>query len=131
MTDKRFDRVHWLLSMITPSVLGVPLKLFALRDAIDPRPDARVYLQIEYQAPEPHGGGEVKSWRGRKWYLSEYMTDDEVVKTAYLAVRTAVEHEVMEGFLLDGQRVFNPHTPYHVLMDVAVVEVVREPMVKG
>lgn len=44
--------------------------------------EPRVYLQIKYWAQD-HGKGRKKLWKGRKWYLSEYMTDDEIIKTAY------------------------------------------------
>ena len=55
------------------------------------------------------------------------MTDDEVVKTAYAAFKAAVEHEVMEGFKVDGQVLFNPHTPYEELLKVSNIEVKRKP----
>lgn len=53
--------------------------------------------------------GKPTSWRGRKWLLSEHMTDGEVVQTIFLATRVAIEHEMREQFLFMGQAIFDPH----------------------
>ena len=53
--------------------------------------------------------GEALQQRSRKWRLSQYMTDGEVVQTALLSVLTANEHEVREAFSWDGLQVFGPH----------------------
>jgi len=53
--------------------------------------------------------GKDLSWVGRKWRLSEHMTDGEIVQTAFLAIMTALEHEARERFTYKGQRVFGPH----------------------
>lgn len=49
------------------------------------------------------------SWKGRKWPLSQHMTDGEIVQTAFLACMTAVEHEIRETFFYKGQPIFDPH----------------------
>jgi len=46
----------------------------------------------------------------RKWYISLYSTDSEVIRTAYLAAIQAEMHEINENFLYDGVRLFDPHT---------------------
>lgn len=53
--------------------------------------------------------GTPMPWRGRKWLLSDHMTDGEVVQTAWLAFQVALEHEMRETFLYKGQAVFDPH----------------------
>ncbi len=78
--------------------------------------DGILYLQIEAE-----GHGET-IWRGRKWRLSPYMTEGEVVRTAFLAALAFVEHELREGFRYEGAAVFGPHIPIRALIDAA-----REP----
>lgn len=52
---------------------------------------------------------------GRKWMLSEHMTDSELVQTAFKACLAWEEHECRESFLYRGQRVFGPHFDVDVL----------------
>lgn len=122
--SQNINRVQTLLSQIETSVLGVPFEIIV-------RPDqtydaGRLFLQVAYTAPCTKTN-KPTDYKGRKWYLSSHMTDDEIVKTAYAAVKTAVEHEVMEGFRIGGSPLFNPHTPYTTLMQVAGVEQYRKP----
>jgi hypothetical protein len=48
-------------------------------------------------------------WRGRKWMLSEHMTDGEIVQTAFMAVLAAQEHEAREQFKYRGAAILDPH----------------------
>ncbi len=64
-------------------------------------------------------------WRGRKWYISEYMTQDEVVKTVYAAFEASVKHEIMEGFKVDGITLFNPHVNFEELLKISHKEIKR------
>jgi len=131
------QRVQLLLKHISASVMGKTIKLTAKPDQIsqfftmiDEDFEPRVYIQAIYESP-CQKTGEVSEWKGRKHYLSDYMTDDEVVKTAYVAVKMAVEHEVMEGFKFDGKTVFNPHVNYEDLLSVSDKEVTRKPHFKS
>lgn len=54
--------------------------------------------------------GLVEAQHCRKWYISSYSTETEVVRTAWKAVLAAVEHEAAERFKYRGVRVENPHT---------------------
>lgn len=87
-------------------------------------PEPRVFIQIIYTAPNTKGE-DNEVWKGRKWYLSEHMTDDEIVKTAYLAFRTCVEHEVLESFKVDGAPIFNPHVDFEELIKISHKEIKR------
>lgn len=87
-------------------------------------PRARVFIQLQYSS-KCNKGGEQEEWRGRKWYLSEHMTDDEIVKTCYTAFKTCVEHEVMEGFQVDGKILFNPHLNFEELLKISDKEIKR------
>jgi hypothetical protein len=63
--------------------------------------------------------------RGRKWRVSPYMLDDEIVKTVWLAFEVAVKHELLEGFRFSGELVFNPHTPFSKFVEASRTEVFR------
>jgi hypothetical protein len=84
----------------------------------------RVYIQVSYNT-ECTKTGKSEVWHGRKFYLSDHMTDDEIIKTAYVAFKMAVEHEVMEGFKVNNTVLFNPHTDYKALLSVSDKEVKR------
>lgn len=45
----------------------------------------------------------------RKWYISTWATDSEIINTAYLAAQQAMIHEFMEQFLYDGLILRDPH----------------------
>jgi hypothetical protein len=53
--------------------------------------------------------GQRTTQRGRKWYISRFMTEDEIFRTCLLAVRVFEEHEVYERFRVDGRRYLGPH----------------------
>jgi hypothetical protein len=94
------------------------------------RNSGRVFIQIVYHAPCIKTG-QILEWHGRKWYLSEHMTEDEIVKTCYAAFEAAVKHEVMEGFKIGGIAPFNPHVDYKQLLAISHMEVQREPINKA
>ena len=85
----------------------------------------RIYLQAIYKSPCSNTG-RLGEWKGRKNYLSDHMTDDEIVKTAYVTFKQAVEHEIMEGFKVDGKPLFNPHINFEELLTVSHKEIKRE-----
>ncbi len=60
--------------------------------------------------------------KGRKWYISPHMTESEIVQTAFLAVKTWLEHEAREMFTYKGQKVFNPHFSVGKLGELAANE---------
>lgn len=115
-------RVQDITDRLTMSVFGAAFHLRVERDNL--HPNGRIFLQVTYKAPCTKTGS-VQEWHGRKWYLSEYMTDDEIVKTAYAAFEAAVKHEVMEGFKVDGIILFNPHIQFEELLKVSNLEVSR------
>lgn len=68
------------------------------------------YVQLRFFAPDNNNpSGPLELQACRKWYISPYMTDSEVVQTAWHAVRQAEEHEVRENFTYNGIRIFTPH----------------------
>jgi hypothetical protein len=68
-------------------------------------------LQVEYMEADvdrPENPMPVVQ-RGRKWYVSPFSTETEVVETAFKAIKTSMLHVTQEHFLYQGQRVYSPH----------------------
>lgn len=80
--------------------------------------EGRMYLQVQFRAA-CSTTSEVMDWAGRKWFLSPYMTDSELIGTAFKAVMTAVEHEAREEFRYKGRAIFGPHIGVQALWEVA------------
>lgn len=83
------------------------------------------YFQIVFSAPDAATGLSVPQ-RGRKWMLSEHMTESEVVMTVLKAILTAEEHESRELFTYDGVAIFNPHIDINALKLAAIIQDKRE-----
>lgn len=82
------------------------------------------YLRWTFTARDAKTG-ESKPQQGRKWYLSGYMTDSEIVLTAFKAALTCEEHECRESFGFLGRRILNPHIDVWALHSIANIEDVR------
>jgi hypothetical protein len=79
--------------------------------------ESKTYLQVHcLDGVNNVTGAKGHHWSGRKWLLSEHMTETEVVKTALVAVKQAIEHEVLELFTYQGLTIFNPHISVLALM---------------
>lgn len=123
MSDQPLDHIRTLVAALDARVFETVFRFRVERD--NKRPDdGRIFIQVTYEGPCTVTG-EVKEWHGRKWYLSDHMTEDEVVKTCYAAFKATVEHEVMEGFTHFGDRVFNPHASFRALIAAGRQEVKR------
>ncbi len=77
-----------------------------------------IYLQWVFDGPCADTG-EIKPQHCRKWRLSVYMTEGELVQTAFAAALAAEEHECREFFGYKGVRVFGPHIKFSALMEAA------------
>jgi hypothetical protein len=91
-------------------------KLLCKRDRKDP--EGRVYLQVECSRPDAITGI-VDVGRGGKAYLSEHMTEGEVVRKAFGLFMAYEEHECREFFKWDKRAIFGPHIDPHALWEVA------------
>lgn len=110
---------------LSTDCMGRVIAFYVDRDKKRPK-DGRVYLQCIYEAPNSCKEGlPTQTFRGRKWYLSDHMLEDEIVKTAYAAFKATIEHEIMEGFRYDGKRVFNPHADFRGLMNAGKKDIYR------
>lgn len=123
MFDTQLTQVQELCSHLTCQAFGKTFNIIVERDKKRPD-DGRIYLQVEYTAPCTKTGKE-EPWKGGKHYLSDHMTEDEIVKKVYVAFEMAVKHEVMEGFKFDGIIVFNPHVNFRALLTVSDQEIKR------
>lgn len=91
-------------------------KLLCKRDLKDPQ--GRVYLQVECARPDAITGLPGVG-RGGKAYLSEHMTDGEIIRKAFGLFMAYEEHECREFFKWDGRAVFGPHIDVQSLWEVA------------
>lgn len=120
------QKVRELLSHVSLSIFGQNLFIRADEDKKheDPKNGKRVFIQVFYHAPCTKNNS-IEEWKGGKYYLSEYMTEDEIIKKAWVAFEAAVKHELMEGFKFDNIVVFNPHVNFRELLKISHLEVTR------
>jgi len=116
-TPSRQERLAKVRSLIARTSFKVLGREFNINAELDKVYGGRVYLQVSY-LDRCRVSGKIEEWKGRKWYLSSHMTDDEIVKTAFVACKSVVEHEVMEGFTVDGKVLFNPHVSFEALLSI-------------
>jgi hypothetical protein len=121
--DTQLENIRRICDRCTCEIFNTPLFIRVERDVIRPE-DGRIFIQMIYNAMCIKSG-EMEEWHGRKWYLSDYMTDDEVVKTVWAAFKASVEHEMLEGFKVDRVVLFNPHVDHNELLQVSHKEVKR------
>ena len=76
------------------------------------------FLQVRY-VDEDTETGEPERQHGRKWYVSRFSTDSEIVQTAFKAILTSLEHFAREHFLFDGVPVLGPHFDLQFLVEAA------------
>jgi hypothetical protein len=74
------------------------------------------YVQDTYSRLDSITGVEGTGF-GRKWHISPWATDSEIVLTCLKAAITNSEHEIREGFTYKGKRIFQPHIDVNVLWE--------------
>jgi hypothetical protein len=77
--------------------------------AINSPADGFVAIRVTFVAPDNDRCGALLQHYGRPWLIDPASTDDEIIRTALLAVLTAEEHESREQFLVDGVAPYHPH----------------------
>lgn len=118
------QEVKNICSRISMHLFETKFSIRVERDAKRPE-DGRIFLQVTYEAFCTKTGI-LQPWTGRKWYLSDHMTEDEIIKTAYCAFESAVKHEIMEGFKVEGIVLFNPHVDFNELLKISSIEIKRK-----
>jgi len=83
------------------------------------------YVQVRFNEADIRSG-KIELQHGRKWYISPFVTEDEIVRTCFLAVLTASEHEIREQFSFENNLVFGPHIAVKSLVGVASKKVLRQ-----
>lgn len=56
--------------------------------------------------------GELAIGGGRAFLVHMCDTRDQVARTAWLALKTLLDHEALEGFKVGGVRLFDPHAAH-------------------
>jgi hypothetical protein len=65
-------------------------------------------LWVEFERPDTRTG-QVGIGRGRDEVVWSGSSESSVIKTAWVLIEMNVRHELMEGFKVDGVRIFDPH----------------------
>ena len=80
----------------------------------------RFFMQIQFVC-EDNNDPDNKDYKAycRKWYLSPWMTNSEIVRTAWKAYEAAVIHEAQEKFKYKGAMVYNPHVDVEALVEIS------------
>lgn len=66
------------------------------------------FVNTTFSRPDTHTG-KIGTGIGRKELVEFGASTSAVVKTCWLLVELIVRHELMEAFLYQGIRIFNPH----------------------
>jgi hypothetical protein len=107
-----------MLEIVTNITFNYSHEQWRLILQLDKKSGNRPYIQVIASGVDQHTGKPM-DWSGRKWYLSEHMCRNEVVRTAHKAFRAAMEHEVDEMFLYKGVAIYNPHLDPDKLVEFA------------
>ena len=65
-------------------------------------------IRTTFMRPDANSG-EVEKGYGRWMYVPENVSTDGLVKTAWVCAELIIKHELMEAFLYDSNRIFDPH----------------------
>lgn len=85
---------------------------------LDGNDRGRYFFQISCYRLDAITGEEGRG-KGGKAYLSEHMTDSELVQVAFGLYKSYWEHEARETFQWKDRRVFGPHISTEALWEVA------------
>ena len=80
--------------------------------------EKRPYIQVKGSGPCPITK-QHEEWTGRKWFLSKWMCQNEIIRTAYKAIEAAVLHEMNEQFTYKGVRIFDPHINFDKIVEMS------------
>ena len=77
-----------------------------------------IFIQHTYLRPDAFSG-DLERGYGRKWHVSPWATESEIVLTCLKAAITNAEHEVRESFRYKHSRVAHPHIDVNALAQVS------------
>jgi hypothetical protein len=76
-------------------------------------------LQMQYMEPDvDKPGSEPVLQSTRKWYVSPFMTESEVVETAWACVTRSQMHVASEHFTYKGRKVYSQHFDVQARIDM-------------
>lgn len=81
-------------------------------------PEGRLFMQVQCHRKDVVTG-EMGWGKGGKCYLSEFMTDQEIVQNAFGLFKAYEEHECREFFTFRGKRIYGPHISLDALLEIA------------
>lgn len=85
-------------------------------------------LQLVYNEADVDRPGTVPvPQHARKWYVSAFSTETEIVRTCWKAVLTSLEHRLGEHFTYNGARVYSPHVDVELLREASKFPPDRRP----
>lgn len=97
----RFNKVCDLLDRVTYKP-GWTFDVFTVADS------RAIAISVGFSALDTNTNV-LEKWNGRQWLIGDHMNDSDIIRTAFLAVKTAETHEMLEFFKLDNKIVFDPH----------------------
>lgn len=78
-------------------------------------------LQMQYMEADVTKPGSEPVLQGtRKWYVSPWATESEIVETAWACVQRSALHVAAEHFSYKGERVYSPHFDVNARIDMCV-----------
>ena len=97
-------------SEIADIVLACQCWPFTLRTNLnDPNSGSDLWVQVRAVQPCIKTGVPTDQF-GRKWRLSRFMTETELVRTVHMACQQFALHEIDERFKYRNERPYNPHS---------------------
>jgi hypothetical protein len=72
-------------------------------------------IRCSFKRPDTNTG-KIGTGFGRWYMMSEDVSVGGVVKTAWMCAEQIVKHELMESYLFDNKRIFDPHKSLEDLM---------------
>lgn len=76
-------------------------------------------LQMEYMEPDVNKPGSPPVLqRTRKWYISPFMTESEIVETAWACACRSQLHVAGEHFTYKGRRIYSQHFDVYARLDL-------------
>lgn len=110
--ETTLEKLNRIVSEIDAEYQGTPFIIFTGEH------EKRLWVQVGTSRPDTYTG-KTEIGKGGKAYVSEFATEDEVVKKVFGLCMSYVEHETREGFKWKKRRVFNPHVSMEALWSVA------------
>jgi len=118
---RTFEDIREIINNLSCEILGNDLLI-----RFENHPDTeRMFVQVGAKRKCAYTG-EMGEGFGGKYEVSVFSTEDEIVKKVLSGCLAYAEHEIREGFLYKGKRLFNPHMKIDTLMGICEDTVSRE-----